>query len=260
MLIAALWRCMLGRGLRGSNCASSTLCRFLVTPSATHNQIELFWCWCLSGWVCAHSRTLWVSPTNSPVRLGVSPAATSTPTGVFNQRFEALFPRSEALGCAVCLAPQLFLPVYPQANEGPPSPLAATLLWVPSAQLPVSTPPTGLDECFFISLVVGVPYISIFCQFWLFFVFKLLLSFWLCEEVQCVYLCLRLGWKFLYFKISFLFNLWNTPVCLCVLHFVYPLICWWTLGLLPPFASLLWIMLWWLWVDKYMFESLLLLL
>ena len=34
----------------------------------------------------------------------------------------------------------------------------------------------------------------IFCQFWLFFVFKLLLSFFLlCEEVQCVYLCLHLG-------------------------------------------------------------------
>ena len=27
-----------------------------------------------------------------PVRLGVSPAAAPTPTGVFNQRFEALFP------------------------------------------------------------------------------------------------------------------------------------------------------------------------
>ena len=39
--------------------------------------------------------------------------------------------------------------------------------------LPVSSPPTGLGECFFfISLVVGLPYRSIFCQFWLFFVFK----------------------------------------------------------------------------------------
>ena len=37
-------------------------------------------------------RPLSVSPTNSPVRLGVSPTATSTPTGVFNQGFEALFP------------------------------------------------------------------------------------------------------------------------------------------------------------------------
>ena len=38
------------------------------------------------SWTCVHSRTLWVSPTTSPVRLGVSPA-TSTPTGFFSQRF-----------------------------------------------------------------------------------------------------------------------------------------------------------------------------
>ena len=62
-------------------------------------------------------------------------------------------------------------------------------------QLPVSVPPTGLDECFFfISLVVGLLYSSIFCQFWLFFVFKLLLSlFWSCKEVQCVHLCLHVS-------------------------------------------------------------------
>ena len=37
----------------------------------------------------------------------------------------------------------------------------------------MSTLPTGLDECFFFnSLVVRLPYSSIFCQFWLFFVFK----------------------------------------------------------------------------------------
>ena len=60
----------------------------------------------------------------------------------------------------------------------------ATLPWVLSTWLPLSDPPTSLDECFFfISLVVGLPYSSIFCQFWLLFVFKLLLSsFWLCEE------------------------------------------------------------------------------
>ena len=62
--------------------------------------------------------------------------------------------------------------------------------------LPVSAPPTGLDECFlFISLVVGLPYSSIFCQFWLFFVFKLLSFVWLCKEAQCVYLHLHLGRK-----------------------------------------------------------------
>ena len=69
--------------------------------------------------------------------------------------------------------------------------LESSLPW-----LPISASPSGLDECFFfISLVAGLPYSSIFCQFWLFFVFKLLLSFWLCEEAQCVYLRLHLGRK-----------------------------------------------------------------
>ena len=39
----------------------------------------------------------------------------------------------------------------------------------------------------FYFLGVGLPCCSIFCQFWLFFVFKLLLSFfWLCEEAVCL--------------------------------------------------------------------------
>ena len=159
---------------------------------------------------------------NSPVRLGVSPAAASTPTGVFNQWFEVLFPQAGALGCAVCFAPPPFLPVYLCSNMGPQG-LPATPLWgllaaawpapfhnLPPCcvhqpppchesslpQLPISAPPTGLDECFFfISLVVGLSYSLIFCQFWLFFVFKLLSFFCLCKEAQCVYLCLHLGWK-----------------------------------------------------------------
>ena len=57
----------------------------------------------LPQWVgLCSSRTLWVSPTTSPARLGVSPAAASTCTGVFNQRFEALFSRAGTLGCTVC--------------------------------------------------------------------------------------------------------------------------------------------------------------
>ena len=141
------------------------------------------------------------------MRLGVSPAATSTPTGVLNQRFEALSSHAGTLGCEVCQPVHQLPPCWPAAtlpillhNLPPPwvcqPPPATTLPRVLSARLPISTPPTGLDECFFfISLVVGCPYSSIFCQFWLFFVFKLLLSFWLCEEEQCVYLCLHLGWK-----------------------------------------------------------------
>ena len=123
----------------------------------------------------------------------------------------------------VCFASLPFLPVYLCENVGPQG-LPATTLWgllaaawpaqflnLPSlwarqlipcrkSSLPwmsISTPPTHLDECFFfISLVVGLPYSSIFCQSWLFFVFKLLLSFfWLCEEAQCVYLRLHIGRK-----------------------------------------------------------------
>ena len=56
-------------------------------------------------WACAHSRSLWVSPTTSPVRLGVSPAAAPTPMGSFNQSSQALFPRAGALGYRVCFAP-----------------------------------------------------------------------------------------------------------------------------------------------------------
>ena len=105
------------------------------------------------------------------------------PAQVFSVRgFEALFPCTGTLG-AVCLAPQVFLPVYRQANVGPPSPPAAAsptqvleLLPCPESSmpwLPISAPPTGIDECFFFnSLVVKLPYSLIFCQFWLFFVFK----------------------------------------------------------------------------------------
>ena len=95
-----------GEGPRGSNGTRSTLCRISVTPCATHNQIGPLWCWFLSGWACAHSKPLWVSPTTSPVRLGVSPAATPTPRGAFNQRSEALFPCAGALGYVVCFAPR----------------------------------------------------------------------------------------------------------------------------------------------------------
>ena len=86
-------------------------------------------------------------------------------------------------------------------------------------RLPFSTPPTGLDECFFFtSLVVRLPYILIFCQFWLFFVFKLLSFFWLCEEVQCVYLCLHLGFSWLFVLMCFL--VWYSTTCLFLLLFL----------------------------------------
>ena len=94
-----------GEGPRGSNGARFTLHRTPIFHSATHNQTGPLWCWFPSGWACAHSRPLWVSPATSPVRLGVSPAAAPTPMGVFTQRFEAFFHHVGALVCMVCFAP-----------------------------------------------------------------------------------------------------------------------------------------------------------
>ena len=75
---------MWGRGREGAMALAPLSVGFSVSPSATHNQIGPFWCSFPSGWACACSRPLWVSPTNSPVRLGISPAAASTPTGGFS--------------------------------------------------------------------------------------------------------------------------------------------------------------------------------
>ena len=120
------------------------------------------------------------------VRLGVSSAPASTPMGVFNQRFEALFPCTGALGSAMCFTPPLFLLVYLCANVGPWGLLAVALpapflpeypsLWVwlcchesrPPC-LPISSLPTCLDECFFfIYLDVGLPWGWISCEFFCF--------------------------------------------------------------------------------------------
>ena len=136
---------------------------------------------------------------DSPLRLRVPAAAASTPTVVFNQRFEALFPSTGALGCMVCLTPQLFLSVYLHMSVGLPAPPATALPRVLSGWLPICTPPTHLDECvFFNSLVVGLPYSLIFCQFWLVFVFKFAVFLLLVVRGGTVcLLCLHLGQKLL---------------------------------------------------------------
>ena len=103
------------------------------------------------------------------MRLGISPAAAPTPTGVFNQRFEALFPSAGAPGYEVCFAPRRLssLSMHKCGATGcypphclPRSSHTLSVLVPPwqhessPSRLPISAPPTGLDEClFFISLV-----------------------------------------------------------------------------------------------------------
>ena len=128
-----------GAGPRGSNGARFTLHQILVTPLGTHNQIGPLWCWFPSGWACAHSRSLWVSPMTSPVRLGVSPAAAPTPTGIF-RGLRLYFPELEPWVTQSASLPAV-RPVYLWANLVPrgvlpaalPAPFSATLspaLWV----------------------------------------------------------------------------------------------------------------------------------
>ena len=86
------------------------------------------------------------------------------------------------LGLAL-LAPKCILPHFypPHVHVGPlyvlplPTPLCATRHFLACPPRPcVSTPPTLLGDCgFFKSLVVGLPYSSIFWQFWVFFVLRL---------------------------------------------------------------------------------------
>ena len=61
------------------------------------------------------------------MRLGVSPAAASTPMGVFNQWFEALFPGTETRGCGLC---HLVHQLLPHLESSTPSHLSLPLLLV----------------------------------------------------------------------------------------------------------------------------------
>ena len=53
--------------------------------------------------------------------MSFSLASASTPTGVFNQWFEALFPHAGTLGCTVCHLVHQLLPCWPAATL--PTPL-----------------------------------------------------------------------------------------------------------------------------------------
>ena len=187
---------MWGRGPIGNNATCSALCQLSVTSSSTQKQTGPFWCWFQGGWVCVHSRTLWVSPRNSPVRLGVSPA-TAIPTCVFSQRLWGFISPYWNLGFMVWLAPQLSLPVYLHMNMGLPGLPATALLPVLSAWLP---PPLLLLVWMYVSS--STPWSLDSYTVWFsgssgcfLFLNWLLSFFWLCKEAQRMYLCLHLAWK-----------------------------------------------------------------
>ena len=146
--------------------------------------------------MCIRCTKPWVSPMNSPVRLGVSPATISTPTGVFSQRFEALFPCTGTLGCGSVLSP-VVLPSLSACECGTAWSTSCHLARVLSSRLPVSAPPTVWMNVSSLSpWLSGFHTVQFSVSFGCFLYLNWLLSlFWLCEEAQCVYLRLHLGWE-----------------------------------------------------------------
>ena len=143
----------------------------------------------------------------SPVRLGVSPAA-SSPRSVFSQRlwgFISLYwnPGLCSLFRSLVVPPSLSTWECGTTSSAShrlarPGPLATALPRVLSTQLPISAPPTSLEECFFFnSFVVGLHTVPLSVSSGCCLFLNLLLSFfWLCKEAQCVYVRHHLGWKF----------------------------------------------------------------
>ena len=120
---------------------------------------------------------------------------------------EALFSCTGTLGCMVCLALQLFLPVYLQANVGLTAAPAATSLCPPAITLPTlvlqllpchkSSPPycPSLDECLFFKKE-DFHTVQFYGSSGYFFFLNLLSSLFLfCEGAKCIHPCLHLGWK-----------------------------------------------------------------
>ena len=159
-------------------------------PSGADSQV--------GGWVCACSRTLWVSPMNSPVRLGVSPTAATTPTDFYSQRFWGFIslcwnpglrslsrfpvfpPGSSACQCrTACSASHHFAasPLCPSCLSPPLLPVWVNVSSLTPRLLDFHTVRfSGSSGCFL-------------------FLNVLLSFFWLYEEAKYIYLCLQLGQK-----------------------------------------------------------------
>ena len=178
------------------------LAGFQSLPPLPTSKLGPFWCQFLGGWACVHFRTLWVSPTNHPVWLGISPTS-ATPTVFTARDFETLVPCTGILGYVVCLTPKLFLPAYLHSNVRPTNPPVATspgqvcrfagYLLFPGCLCLLLLP-------VWMNVSSLTPWLSDFhtfqfpgsCgQFWL--LNWLLSFFWLCKETKCIYLRLHLA-------------------------------------------------------------------
>ena len=180
-------------GQRGNYATCLALPLLSVTFLTSHSRLCPFRCWFL----------VYIWGLGGPLQQSLLwdwEFLPLPPLQVFTARgFEALVFHTGTLDCIVCLSPQLFLLAYPLVNVRPPGsphPLWSTSHCMSSLpQLPISTLPTSLNEYFFFnSLVVRLPYSLTVCQFWLFFVFKLVVALLLVVRGSEVYLPTPTSW------------------------------------------------------------------
>ena len=133
-------------------------------------------------------------PSNGVSHETGSSPVTTTPTGflqseVLRLYFSTLEPWvSGSVSLPSCSSQLICVPMWDHPVNQPVPCWGSSLL-----HLSVSTLPSSLDECFFFnSFVAGLLYSSILGQFWLFFVFKLVINLILVDHT---YLCLHLDWK-----------------------------------------------------------------
>ena len=175
----ALWHCTWGGVQEGTMPLVWFLVSFQSFSLLPTNKMALLVLIPMYVWTCVCSRSLLVSPTNSPVRLGVSLTA-AIPTEFSSQRFWGFTSpcwnlRLHGLSHSPVVSPSLAMLVCQS--------LPCLVSSLPP--LPVSIPSPSLDECFFFnSLVVGLPQSSIFWQFWLFFVLKFVVFSFGCVRGQ----------------------------------------------------------------------------
>ena len=173
------------------------LSRFQSLPQLPQGSWP-FCCWFPGGWTCICSRTLWVSPANSPVRLGSFYCCHNAHRFLQLEVLRLYFPALELWVVWSVLLPPVVPPGLSALNVGMPRPpwssshcLAAGPL-CPAARL---APSYQSGWCFFFnSLVVRLPGSSIFWQFWLFFVLKFVVVLLLVVQGSTVYLPTPLPW------------------------------------------------------------------
>ena len=146
---------------------------------------------------------------NSPVRLGVSPAAASTPTGVFSQRFWGFVSRRWDPGlCSLSRSPVVppGLPIHKRGTAQSDSCHLATYPLCPSCPSPPLLP-VGLNVSSLTPWLLDLHTVWYSGRSGYFSFLNLLLPFWLCEEAKCVYLHLHIDRSLIDIKCSNIRNI-----------------------------------------------------